>query len=54
MLVFFLGGGRCGGGKGLVDYEFISECKTVNKEMYFDILHHLWMPSEGNSLKNGE
>jgi hypothetical protein len=31
--VFFL--------KGLFHYEFISECKTVNKEMYIDFLCHL-------------
>jgi hypothetical protein len=27
--------------KGLVHYAFISECKTLNKEMYIDILRHL-------------
>ena len=27
--------------KGLVHYHFIPECKTVNKEMYIDILCHL-------------
>jgi hypothetical protein len=27
--------------KGLFHYEFISECKTVNKEMYIDFLRHL-------------
>ena len=27
--------------KGLVHYAFISECKTVNKEMYIGVLRHL-------------
>jgi hypothetical protein len=38
---------------GLINYKFIPQGRTVNKEMYIEILYHLRDAAEANIQKNG-